>query len=163
MKGADEDMRICIIKKVLYEGSVAARDLKLADLCDLPIGPDEPIRVTTKDDSFVMILNGDVVFDFDKFDIKPAAVPLLDRAANNIKAIWRSGTTVRINGYTDKSEATTTTTGCPSGAPKPSQTRCPRTAWRDQPSSRAASARPVRWRRTPARAGAPGTVASKSS
>jgi outer membrane protein OmpA-like peptidoglycan-associated protein len=100
-KSEDEDKRICFIKKVLYEDNAAARYLKLADLCELPIGPDEPIRVSTKDDSFVMILKGDVLFDFDKSDIKPASVTLIDKAAKNIKAIWRRGTVIRINGYTD--------------------------------------------------------------
>jgi outer membrane protein OmpA-like peptidoglycan-associated protein len=48
-----------------------------------------------------MILNGDVLFDFDKFDIKPAAVKVLEKAAKNIQALWRNGTVIRINGYTD--------------------------------------------------------------
>ena len=76
-KGEDDDKRFCFIKKVLYDGNAAARDLNIIKLCEKdfypPPGPDpEPIRVTVKDDSFVMILNGDVLFDFDKFDIKPA-------------------------------------------------------------------------------------------
>jgi len=106
MKGEDDNKRFCFIKKVLYDGDVAARKLNIVDLCEKdfypPPSPDpEPIRVTVKDDSFVMILNGDVLFDFDKSDIKPAAVKVLDKAAKNIKALWRSGTVIRINGYTD--------------------------------------------------------------
>jgi outer membrane protein OmpA-like peptidoglycan-associated protein len=106
MKGEDDDKRFCFIKKILYDDNAAARKLNIVDLCEkdflAPPGPDpQPIRVTTKDDSFVMILNGDVLFDFDKSDVKPAAVKVLDKAAKNINALWRNGTLVRINGYTD--------------------------------------------------------------
>jgi outer membrane protein OmpA-like peptidoglycan-associated protein len=106
MKGEDDDKRFCFIKKVLYDGNPTARKLNIIDLCEKGFypstGPDpDPIRVTVKDDSFVMILNGDVLFDFDKFDIKPAAVWVLDKAAKNIKALWRNGTVIHINGYTD--------------------------------------------------------------
>jgi outer membrane protein OmpA-like peptidoglycan-associated protein len=106
MKGEDDDRRFCFVKTVLYDGDVAARKLNIVNLCEKdfypPPGPDfEPIRVTMKDDSFVMILNGDVLFDFDKSDIKPAAVNVLGKAAKNIKALWRNGTVIRINGYTD--------------------------------------------------------------
>ena len=105
-KGEDDDKRFCFIKKVLYDHDEAARDRNIIDLCEKGFyppsepGPD-PIRVTVKDDSFVMILNGDVLFDFDKFDIKPAAVTALEKAARNIQALWRKGTVIRINGFTD--------------------------------------------------------------
>ena len=105
-KGEDDDKRFCFIKKILYDDNAAARALNIVNLCEKdfypPPGPDpEPIRVTVKDDSFVMILNGDVLFDFDKFDIKPAAVKVLEKATKNIQALWRNGTVIRINGYTD--------------------------------------------------------------
>ena len=107
-KGEDDDKRFCFIKKVLYDGNAAARKLNIVDLCEKdfypPPGPENletPIRVTVKDDSFVMIMNGDALFDFDKFDIKPAAARVLDKAAKNIQALWRKGTVIRINGYTD--------------------------------------------------------------
>jgi outer membrane protein OmpA-like peptidoglycan-associated protein len=101
-----KDKRFCFVKKVLYDKNVAARKLNIIDLCDEdfygPPGPDpEPIRVTSKDDSFVIILNGDVLFDFDKSDIKPAAVKVLDVAAKTIKSVWRDGSVVLVNGYTD--------------------------------------------------------------
>jgi outer membrane protein OmpA-like peptidoglycan-associated protein len=105
-KDEDGDKRFCFIQKVLYDNNAAARKLNIVELCEKdfypPPGPDpEPIRVSAKDDSFVMILNGDAVFDFDKSDIKPAAKAVLEKAAKNIKALWRDGTIIRINGYTD--------------------------------------------------------------
>ena len=48
-----------------------------------------------------MVLNGDALFDFDKFDVKPAAALVLEKAAKNIKALARKGTVIRVNGYTD--------------------------------------------------------------
>ena len=105
-KGENDDKRFCFIKKVLYDGNAAARKLNIVDLCEKdfypPPGPDpEPIRVTVKDDSFVMILDGGVLFDFDKSDIKPAAARVLDQANKNIQSLWRNGTIIRVNGYTD--------------------------------------------------------------
>jgi outer membrane protein OmpA-like peptidoglycan-associated protein len=105
-KDEDGDKRFCFIQKVLYDNNAAARKLNIIELCEKdfypPPGPDpEPIRVSARDDSFVMILNGDAVFDFDKSDIKPAAKAVLEKAAKNIKALWRDGTAIRINGYTD--------------------------------------------------------------
>jgi OOP family OmpA-OmpF porin len=61
----------------------------------------DAIRVTQKDDSFVIILNGDVLFDFDKSEIKPEAAKVLDTAAETIKSVWRNGSVVLVNGYTD--------------------------------------------------------------
>ena len=48
-----------------------------------------------------MVLNGDALFDFDKFDVKPAASKVLQKAVQNIRALQRKGTRVHINGYTD--------------------------------------------------------------
>lgn len=105
-KGEDDDKRFCFIKKVLYEDSAAARALNIVHLCEKdfypPSTPDpEPIRVSVRDDSFVMMLDGDVLFDFDKVDIKPAAVTVLEKTAKNIRALWRNGTVIRVIGYTD--------------------------------------------------------------
>lgn len=105
-KGEDDDKRYCFIKKVLYEGNSAARGLNIVQLCEKDFfptpGPDpEPMRVTVQDDSFVMILDGETMFDFDKSAIKPTAIPVLEQAARNIKALWRKGTEIRVNGYTD--------------------------------------------------------------
>lgn len=106
MGGEDQDKRFCFVKKVLYERNAAARQLNIIDLCDEdfygPPAPDPgPIRVTQKDDSFVIILRGDVLFDFDKFVVKPEAFKPLDLAAKTIKSIWRNGSVVYVNGYTD--------------------------------------------------------------
>ncbi len=107
MGGEDKDKRFCFVKKVLYDGNVSARKLTLGDLCekglfDIPPGPGpEPIRITQKDDSFVIILKGDVLFDFDKSDIKFEANKVLEQAAKTIKSVWRDGSVVLINGYTD--------------------------------------------------------------
>lgn len=106
MKGEDDDKRFCFVKKVLYDGNPAARKLNIIQLCEKdfypPPSPDpEPIRVTMKDDSFVMVLNGDALFEFDKFDVKPAAALVLEKAAKNIKALAHKGTVIRVNGYTD--------------------------------------------------------------
>jgi outer membrane protein OmpA-like peptidoglycan-associated protein len=67
---------------------------------------DGPTRVTVGDDSMVMVLSGDVLFDFDKAVVKPEAEPVLRQAAATIK----SRTTPRlrsidINGYADSSGA----------------------------------------------------------
>jgi outer membrane protein OmpA-like peptidoglycan-associated protein len=102
----DKDKRFCFVKKVLYDNNIAARKLNIIDLCDKdfygPPGPDpDPIRVTQKDDSFVIILDGDVLFDFDKSEIKPEAAKVLDIAAKTIKSVWRDGSFVLVNGYTD--------------------------------------------------------------
>jgi outer membrane protein OmpA-like peptidoglycan-associated protein len=106
MGDEDKDKRFCFVKKVLYEGNIRARELNIIDLCDKdfygPPGPyPDPIRVTQKDDSFVIILKGEVLFDFDKSDLKPEAVKFLDIAAKTIKSVWRNGSLVLINGYTD--------------------------------------------------------------
>lgn len=106
MGDEDKDKRFCFVKKVLFDGNVAARRLNIIDLCDKsfysPPSPEpEPIRVTQQDDSFVIILNGDVLFDFDKSNVKPEAVKVLDIAAKTIKSVWRNGSTVLVNGYTD--------------------------------------------------------------
>lgn len=66
--------------------------------------PDDPaghgVRISSQDDSFVQIsLQGDILFDFNKADVKPAADKLLKHAAvlmqrNRPKFVY-------INGYTD--------------------------------------------------------------
>ena len=106
MGDEDHDKRYCFVKKVLYDRNVAARKMNIIDLCDKdfygPPGPEpDPIRVTQKDDSFVIILKGDALFDFDKSDIKPDAVKVLDVAAKTIQSVWRDGSVVLVNGYTD--------------------------------------------------------------
>ncbi len=66
-----------------------------------PAEPSEPIRITAKDDSFLVVLSGDVLFDFNKSDLKPAADKPLEQAQTKIKTNSRAGSVVYINGYTD--------------------------------------------------------------
>ncbi len=67
----------------------------------MPVPPEpEPIRITAKDDSFVVVLSGDVLFDFNKADLKPAADGPLEQAWTRIKANPRRRL-IYINGHTD--------------------------------------------------------------
>lgn len=63
---------------------------------------DGPTRITVSDDYMVAVLSGDVLFDFDKAILKPAAEPVLHQAVATIRA----KTTPRlrailINGHAD--------------------------------------------------------------
>ena len=59
-----------------------------------------PVQISSQDDSFVQItLQGDVLFDFNKADVKPAADKLLRHAAVLIQK--SRSKLVYINGYTD--------------------------------------------------------------
>jgi len=63
---------------------------------------EDPVKIIAKDDSFIVVLNGDVLFDVDKWALKPEAHAALQRAAATIKS--KSGPRLRsvlINGYTD--------------------------------------------------------------
>ena len=71
---------------------------------DLPPEPEQVhthVQITMKDDSLVVVLDGDVLFDFDKFIVKPEADKPLKQAASIIKAARRAGSVVLINGHTD--------------------------------------------------------------
>jgi outer membrane protein OmpA-like peptidoglycan-associated protein len=62
----------------------------------------EPVRVTSQDDSMLVVLDGGILFDFDKAILKPQADAVLQRAAATIKA--KSGPRLRavlVNGHTD--------------------------------------------------------------
>jgi len=73
----------------------------LLDTERAPLSPEiEPVRITTKDDSFVIILTGDVLFDFNKASLKPAADQPLQQAWAKIAANPRRRA-VYINGHTD--------------------------------------------------------------
>jgi outer membrane protein OmpA-like peptidoglycan-associated protein len=66
-----------------------------------PVSPiPEPVRVSANDRSFVVILNGDVLFDFAKYNLKPASNAALEQAWNKVKANPRRRF-VYINGHTD--------------------------------------------------------------
>src|SRR5262245_39337533 len=67
---------------------------------------EESTRITVSDDSMVVVLSGDVLFDFDKAVVKPEANPVLQQAAATINA----KTTPRlrailINGHADSTGA----------------------------------------------------------
>jgi outer membrane protein OmpA-like peptidoglycan-associated protein len=71
---------------------------------DLPPSPEQistHSEITSKDDSLVIILDGDVLFDFDKSNIKPEAYKPLTQAASVIKSAQTQESSVLINGYTD--------------------------------------------------------------
>jgi len=71
---------------------------------DIPSSPDNldvNVKVQNKDDSLVVILDGDVLFDFDKADIKSQAVKPLTQAAGIIRSARRPSSKVLINGHTD--------------------------------------------------------------
>ncbi len=64
--------------------------------------PEGPKYVTASDDALVAVLDGDVLFDFDKSVLKPGANAVLERTAATIKA--KSGPRLRavlFNGHTD--------------------------------------------------------------
>lgn len=101
-------------KNFLLPNGVVANDLWLMDLPQLtvlwmmenmPVGKDpglEPVRITQKDDSFLVILSGDVLFDFDKFGLRRGTDPILQRAAALIKSkMGPRFKNVLINGHTD--------------------------------------------------------------
>jgi OOP family OmpA-OmpF porin len=54
-----------------------------------------------KDDSFVIILQGDVLFDFDKSVVKPEADKQLTQAAAMIQSARRVASVILINRHTD--------------------------------------------------------------
>jgi len=71
---------------------------------DLPPEPehvDPRVHISAKDDSFVVVLQGDVLFDFDKSIVKPEANKPLTDAAAIVKSASRAGSVVLVNGYTD--------------------------------------------------------------
>lgn len=99
---------------ILPTAGVVVNDLWLMDLPQLtvlwmmenmPVGKDpglEPVRITHKDDSFLVILSGDVLFDFDKFELRRGTDPVLQRAAALIKSkLGPRFRNVLINGHTD--------------------------------------------------------------
>jgi outer membrane protein OmpA-like peptidoglycan-associated protein len=65
-----------------------------------------PVQITSQDDSFVRLsLQGDLLFDFNKADVKPAADKLLKHAGVLIQR--NRPRMVYINGYTDRVGDTT--------------------------------------------------------
>jgi outer membrane protein OmpA-like peptidoglycan-associated protein len=66
----------------------------------MPVTRDEPVRVTAKDDSFIVVLTSDVLFDLNKADLKPAADKALEQAWAKIGANPRRRM-IYINGHTD--------------------------------------------------------------
>jgi outer membrane protein OmpA-like peptidoglycan-associated protein len=72
----------------------------LLDMERMPVPLDEPVRISAKDDSFIVVLNGDILFDINKFDLKPAADRTLEQAWAKIKSNPRRRL-IFINGHTD--------------------------------------------------------------
>ncbi len=72
----------------------------LLDMERMPLPRDEPVRVTAKDDSFVVVLTSDVLFDLNKADLKPAADKPLEQAWAKIKSSPRRRL-IYFNGHTD--------------------------------------------------------------
>jgi outer membrane protein OmpA-like peptidoglycan-associated protein len=69
---------------------------------DLPPEPEQvavPVRITSKDESLVLVVSGDTLFDFDKFNIKPAAERSLRQAGAFLRSLRVR--VAYINGYTD--------------------------------------------------------------
>jgi outer membrane protein OmpA-like peptidoglycan-associated protein len=60
----------------------------------------EPIRVSSNDNSFLVVLSGDVLFDIAKSDLKPAADGPLEQAWAKIKTNPNRNA-IFVNGYTD--------------------------------------------------------------
>jgi hypothetical protein len=61
-----------------------------------------PVTTTTGDDSFLVILSGDVMFEFNKSDLRPGTDQILERAAKTIQSkIGPRFKDVVINGHTD--------------------------------------------------------------
>ena len=66
-----------------------------------PVPPDTgPVQVSSRDDSFMVVLNGDVLFETGNADLKPAADPALQKAWTVIQGNPRRRK-VYINGHTD--------------------------------------------------------------
>lgn len=76
----------------------------LLDMERMPVPVDEPVRITAKDDSFIVVLTGDVLFDLNRADLKPAADKALEQAWAKIKANPRRRF-IYINGHTDSTGA----------------------------------------------------------
>jgi outer membrane protein OmpA-like peptidoglycan-associated protein len=59
------------------------------------------VKIAAKDDSFVVILSGDVLFDFDKAEVKREGEILLTQAAAITRSARRKNSQVLIDGFTD--------------------------------------------------------------
>lgn len=72
----------------------------LLDMERMPVRYEAPVRVTVKDDSFIVVLTSDVLFSLNKADLTPAADKPLEQAWAKIKANTRRRL-IYINGHTD--------------------------------------------------------------
>lgn len=84
-----------------YEADLAQLQV-LLDSERMPTPPEhmDPVQSSSKDDSFMVVLNGDVLFEFGKASLKPAAEPALQKAWIIIQGNPRRQK-VFINGHTD--------------------------------------------------------------
>jgi outer membrane protein OmpA-like peptidoglycan-associated protein len=72
----------------------------LLDTERMPVTREEPVQVTQKDDSFVVVLTSDVLFEISKADLKAAADRPLEQAWAKIKTNTRRRF-IYFNGHTD--------------------------------------------------------------
>jgi outer membrane protein OmpA-like peptidoglycan-associated protein len=99
--GADRTLMGMVYSDYWYANHATLAHLQLLlDGERMPVTYDEPVRVTAKDDSFIVVLRGDVLFDVNKADLKPAADKTLEQAWTKISANPRRRK-IYINGHTD--------------------------------------------------------------
>jgi outer membrane protein OmpA-like peptidoglycan-associated protein len=66
---------------------------------NVPASPDGPVSVTQHEDRVYVKLDGDALFDFGKYIIKPQVIPFLRTVGAQIQA--KSGWKVSVEGHTD--------------------------------------------------------------
>lgn len=99
--GADRTYAGMVYSDFWFANDATLATLKLLlDMERMPVSYEEPVRVTAKDDSFVVVLTSDVLFELNKADLKPAADKPLEQAWGKIKANPRRRF-IYINGHTD--------------------------------------------------------------
>src|SRR5262249_32772596 len=90
-----------VYSELWFATEATLADLRfLLDMERMPESREEAVRVTMKDDSFIVVLTSDVLFDLNKADLKPAADNPLEQAWVKMKANPRRRL-IFINGHTD--------------------------------------------------------------
>jgi outer membrane protein OmpA-like peptidoglycan-associated protein len=88
------------ITEVLYGDGRPVETPEFAPDLDLPVKEDDKVQIGAEKDKLTIRLRDDVLFDFDKYTVKPAADRTLRKAATFIRS--KSGyTRVIIEGHTD--------------------------------------------------------------
>ena len=62
---------------------------------------DSHLHIKSKDDSFVVVVQGDIQFAIDKSEIRPEANKPLEQAAAVVRSVLRAGGIVSVNGHAD--------------------------------------------------------------